>query len=101
VEEAKQQYFATLDLRRADSILFKDPLGGIPWATALENKGVQESWLTLKYHSFRAQDQCIPKSKKLGKGGKRHAWINRDLTDKIEEESPRNVEEGPVHMERT
>jgi len=37
----------------------------------------------------------------LGKGGKRHAWINRDLTDKIEEESPRNVEEGPVHMERT
>jgi len=34
----------TLDFRRADFGLFKDLLGGIPWARALEGRGVQESW---------------------------------------------------------
>jgi len=33
----------TLDLRRADFGLFKELLGGIPWARALEGRGVQES----------------------------------------------------------
>jgi len=32
----------TLDLRRADFALFKELLGGIPWARALEGRGVQE-----------------------------------------------------------
>jgi len=33
----------TLDLRRANFDLFKELLGGILWATAVEGKGVQES----------------------------------------------------------
>jgi len=32
----------TLDLWRADFALFKELLGGIPWARALEGRGVQE-----------------------------------------------------------
>jgi len=32
----------TLDLRRYNFGLFKELLGGIPWARALEGKGVQE-----------------------------------------------------------
>jgi len=34
----------TLDLRRANIALFKELLGGIPWARALEGRGVQECW---------------------------------------------------------
>ena len=59
----------TLDFRRANFDFFKDL--GIPWAKVLEGKGVHESWLALKQHFFQAQDWCIPKSKKLGKSGKR------------------------------
>jgi len=32
----------TLDLRRANFDLFKQLLGGIPWARALEGRGVHE-----------------------------------------------------------
>ena len=34
-----------LDLRRANFGLFKELLGGIPWAWALEGRGVQECCL--------------------------------------------------------
>jgi len=34
----------TLDLRRANFGLFRDLLGGIPWAKALVGRGVQECW---------------------------------------------------------
>ena len=37
----------TLDLRRAEFALFKELLGGIPWARALEGRGVQECWSML------------------------------------------------------
>jgi len=33
---------STLDFRRANSGLFKELLGGILWARALEGRGVQE-----------------------------------------------------------
>jgi len=33
-----------LDFRRANFVLLKDFLGGIPWVRALEGSGAQESW---------------------------------------------------------
>jgi len=45
----------TLDLRRADFGLFKELLGGIPWARALEGRGVHKSWSLFKRHFFHAQ----------------------------------------------
>ena len=62
---------ANRDLRRANPDFFKDILGGVPWVRALEGNGAQESWLTSKHHFLQAQDWCIPKSKKSGKGGRR------------------------------
>jgi len=47
---------ATTVFRRAEFDLFKDLLGGPPWAGELESKGAQESLLTLKHHFFQAQD---------------------------------------------
>jgi len=69
----------TLDFRRANSGLFKELLGGIPWARALEGRGVRECWSLFKHHFLHAQEWCIPLRKKSTKGGKRPAWMNKEL----------------------
>ncbi|PKU37685.1 rna-directed dna polymerase from mobile element jockey- hypothetical protein [Limosa lapponica baueri] len=56
----------TLDFRRANFDLFKKLLGEIPRDRALE-----------------AQDRCIPKSKKSGKGSRRPTWLSRELLKKL------------------
>jgi len=70
----------TLDFRRANnSGLYKELLGGILWVRALEGRGVQESCLLFKHHFLHAQDWCIPLSKKSRKGGRRPAWMSKEL----------------------
>jgi len=69
----------TLDFRTANFGLFKDLLGGIPWTRALEGRGVQECWSLFKHHFLQAQDEGIPLSKKTRKGGRRPAWISKQL----------------------
>ena len=69
----------TPDFRRVNFGLFKDLLGGIPWARPLEGRGVQESWLLFKHHFLRAQDWCLFLSKKSTKRGRRPAWMNKKL----------------------
>ncbi|GAB0208568.1 mitochondrial enolase superfamily member 1 [Grus japonensis] len=73
----------TLDFRRANFGLLKDLLGRIPWVKALEGKGVQENWSVFKHHFLQAQDRCIPKSKKSSKGGRRPAWMSKELLEKL------------------
>jgi len=68
-----------LDFRRANSGLFKELLGGIPWIRALEGRGVQECWLLFKHHFLHAQEQCIPLRKKSSKGGRRPALMKNEL----------------------
>jgi len=69
----------TLELRRANFGLFKELLGGIPCTRALKGRGVQECWSLFKRHFLHAQDQCIPLRKKSSKGGRRPAWLNKEL----------------------
>jgi len=69
----------TLDFRRANFGLFKELLGGIPWARALKGRGIQECWLLSKRHFLHAQERCIPLRKKPRKGGRRPAWLNKEL----------------------
>ncbi|KGL74422.1 hypothetical protein N309_09388, partial [Tinamus guttatus] len=76
---------ATLDFKRANFDLFRELLGGIPWARVLEGKGVQESWLLFKHHFLQAQDPCIPIRKKSRKAGKRPAWMGKELLGKLNE----------------
>ncbi|KGL86842.1 hypothetical protein N301_02901, partial [Charadrius vociferus] len=73
----------TLNFRRAKFDRFKELLGQIPWERALEGKGALESWLLFKRHLLQAQDQCIPKRKKSGKGRRRPAWLSRDLLKRL------------------
>ena len=46
----------TSNLTRADFALFKELLGAIPWARALEGRGVQEYWLLFKHPFLHAQE---------------------------------------------
>jgi len=73
----------TLDCRRANFGLFKDLLGGIPQVRTLQGRGVQESWPLFKHHFLHAQDQCIPMSRKPSKGGRRPAWMSKELLVKL------------------
>ena len=73
----------TFDLRRANFGLFRDLLLGLPWVRALEGKGVQESWSLFRHHFLHARNQCVPMSKKYGKGGRRPAWLNKKLLSKL------------------
>jgi len=72
-----------LDFRIANFDVFKDLLGGIPWFRALEGRGVQESWLLFKHYFLHAQDRCMPLSKKSSKGGRRPAWMSKELLAKL------------------
>ncbi|GAB0186361.1 hypothetical protein GRJ2_001101400 [Grus japonensis] len=72
----------TLDFRRADSGLFRDLLGRVPWDRALEGRGVQKSWLVFEDHLLQAQEQCIPTKRKSGKT-RRPAWMNKELLSKL------------------
>jgi len=69
----------TLDLRRVTFALFKELLGGIPWARALEGREVQESWSLFKHHFLHAQERCNPLRKKSSKGDRRPAWLYKEL----------------------
>ena len=62
-----------MDLRRANFGLFKELLGGNPWARALEGRGVHECWSLFKCHFLHAQDRCILLRKKSSKGSRRPA----------------------------
>jgi len=73
----------TLDLRRANFGLFKERLGGIPWARALEGREVQECCSLFKRHFLHAQEWCILLSKKSSKGGRRPARLNKKLLAEI------------------
>jgi len=69
--------------RRAKFGLFKQLLGAIPWARALEGRGVQEYWSLFKHHFLHSQERCIPLRKKPSKGGRRPAWLNKELLEEI------------------
>jgi len=69
----------TLDFRRAKFCLFKELLGGIPWARALKVRGVQECWSPFTCHFLHAQEWCTSLRKKSRKGGGRPAWMSKEL----------------------
>lgn len=48
-----------------------------------EGKGSHESWVTFKQQFFQAQDWCILKRRKQGKGGRRPVWLSKELMYEI------------------
>jgi len=81
--ESRARSRITAYFRRANFGLFQDLLGGIPWVRALAGRGVHKSWLLFKHHFLHSQDWCIPMNKKSSKGGRRPAWISKELLAKL------------------
>lgn len=46
---------------------------------ALRDKGEEQSWKIFKEVFHKAQELEIPRSKRLGRKGKRLAWLHREL----------------------
>jgi len=45
--------------------------------------GSKRSWSLFKHHFLHAQERCIPLRKKSSKGGRRSAWLNKELLAEI------------------
>ena len=69
----------TLNFGRANFKLFNGLLAEIPWDVVFKNKDVEESWLLFKDAFLRAQELSIPLNKKVGRGGRKPAWLGKDL----------------------
>ncbi|GAB0203625.1 hypothetical protein GRJ2_002828100 [Grus japonensis] len=91
----------TLDFKRADFGLFRNLLGRLPWDTALEGRGAQDSWLVFKGHLLQAQEQCMPTKRKSGKNARRRAWMSKEVLGKLKhnKEAYRGWKQGQVALE--
>lgn len=73
----------TPDFRRANFRLFKELLAKISWDAVLKDKDVEESWLLFEHAFLRAQELFIPVNTKAGRGGRKPAWLSKDLLGKL------------------
>ncbi|GAB0203621.1 hypothetical protein GRJ2_002827700 [Grus japonensis] len=91
----------TLDFKRADFGLFRNLLGRLPWDTALEGRGAQDSWLIFKSHLLQAQERCMPTKRKSGKNARRRAWMSKEVLGKLKhnKEAYRGWKQGQVALE--
>ena len=67
------------DFGRVNFRLFKELLAKISWDAVLKDKDVEESWLLFKDAFLRAQELSVPLNKKAGRGGRKLAWLSKDL----------------------
>ena len=69
----------TLNFGRANFKLFNGLLAEIPWDAVFKNKDVEESCLLFKDAFRRAQELSVPLNKKVGRRGRKLAWLGKDL----------------------
>ena len=53
---------AILDFQRVDFELFRRLVGGVPWDSILDSKGVQDSWSLFKKEFLKVQEQDVPET---------------------------------------
>ncbi|XP_062489131.1 uncharacterized protein LOC134171174 [Pezoporus occidentalis] len=73
-----------LDFKRAEFGLFRNLLRKVPWDTALEGRGAQDSWSIFKDHLLQAQECCIPTRRKCSRRARRPPWMDKELLRKIQ-----------------
>ena len=84
----------TLNLRKANFWLFRAPVRGIAWETALRGKGVNESWEIFKDNFLRAQELSVLMCKKSGRGGRKPAWLRPPSQTKTQTQKAQAAEAG-------
>ena len=77
------QQTAALDSRRADTDLFRDLLGGIPWDTVLGRTAVQDTQLIVMDHILQAQEQSISTFWKPSSGGRGPTQMSKELLTEL------------------
>ena len=70
---------------RANFMLFKQLLNEVSCEDVLRDKGVEQRWLLFKDAFLRVQELSIPQNKKAGRGGRKLAWLGKDLLGKWRE----------------
>ncbi|KFZ45983.1 hypothetical protein N321_04792, partial [Antrostomus carolinensis] len=75
----------TLNFRRVNFQLFKELLDGILWETVLRDIGTEQSLQVFKDTFLRTQELTIHRHKKSSRGGKKLAWLSKDLLVKLRE----------------
>ena len=83
-EQVATSIITTLDFRRANFALFRNPLERISWGQVLEGRGVQERCSVFKHLIFQAQSKSIHSSKKTSKEGRRLAWMSVEIMRKLQ-----------------
>jgi len=73
----------TMDFQRADFGLFRTLVDGVPWARVLKGKGVQAGWTFFKEEVLKAQEQAVPICRKMNQQGRRPAWLNREILQRV------------------
>lgn len=76
---------ATLNFQGADFIPFRDLVDRVHLEVVPKGKGVQESWTFFTNEIIKALDQALLMCQKLSQLGRRSAWLNRELLQKLRE----------------
>jgi len=79
----------TLIFSRVKFQLFNKLLDEILWKTVLRNIGMEESWQLFKDTFLKAQELSIIQHRKSSAGGKKPAWLSKDLLVKLREKKYR------------
>ena len=69
----------------------------ISWEEVIREKEVEQRWLLFNFF-MRAQELSIPRKKKTGMGGKKPAWLGKDLL--VKEGQIQTVEARVCHLGR-
>ncbi|KFZ51573.1 hypothetical protein N338_04103, partial [Podiceps cristatus] len=75
----------TLNFKRANFRRFKELLAEISWEVVLRDRNAEEGWLLFKDAFLRAQELSVPLKKKVGRRGRKPAWLGKDLLAKLRE----------------
>ena len=63
----------------------KELLDEISWEAVLREKGAEKSCPLFRDTLLKAQELSIPQHKKLSTGGRKPAWLNKDLLVKLKD----------------
>lgn len=72
-----------LNFKNSEFQVYRERVSGIPWETALADKGAEQSWQFSKEVFRGVQELAIPRSKKLVKECETLAWLSMDSLVKL------------------
>lgn len=90
------------NFKKANFILLRELLEGIPEESALEARGIQEYWETFRDSLLQAQEQSIHLSRKRSWHSKKPTWLSSELQRELrcKKRNMRGMEKGTGFQSR-